>query len=108
MESMEAVPTKRVVAVMFPLPLVERKLLANIFDDGWEFDDARKVERPAAVLLRPCSSQTIAAVRRRFPDARIVVVETPLYGGSYLASPDEKALEVGADLYLVEGGSLAA
>jgi len=86
----------------------ERKLLADTLDEGWEFRDARRVEDAAAVLLRPCSTQTVAAVRRRFPDARIIVVEPPVLDGSYVASPVERALEVGADVYLAEATSWAA
>jgi hypothetical protein len=61
------------------------------------------------VLLRPCSSQTVAAVCRRFPDARIVVVEgMPFDGAIRVRGPIQRLLEAGADLYLAEMGSMAA
>ena len=102
-------PTNRVAAVMFPIDAKERMALASAFGGGWEVRDGRNTERAAAVLLRPCSSQTVAAVRRRFPDARIVVVEgTPFDGTTQLRRAVQRLLEAGADLYLAEVGSMAA
>ena len=101
--------TSRMAAVMFPINPMERMALAAALGGGWEFQDGRSTERAAAVLLRPCSSQTVAAVRRRFPDARIVVVEdAPFDGATQVRSQIRRLLEAGADVYLAEMGSMAA
>lgn len=102
-------PTNRVAAVMFPIDPRERMALTAAFGGGWEVHDGRSTERAAAVLLRPCSSQTVAAVRRRFPDALIVAVEdSPFDDATPVRGPIQRLLEAGADLYLAEVGSMAA
>jgi hypothetical protein len=93
---------------MFPVAATERMALANALGDGWEVQDGRRVERADTVLVLPCRSQTVAAVRRRFPDARIVVVDSPLEGATHLPGPIQRALEAGVDLYLAHTASIAA
>ena len=89
--------TVRVAAAMFPVAAAERMALMTALGDGWEVQDGRRVERADAVLLLPCSGQTVAAVRRRFPDARIVLVDSPLESATHPAGPIHRVLEAGAD-----------
>ncbi len=100
--------TVRVAAAMFPVAAAERMALMTALGDGWEVQDGRRVERADAVLLLPCSGQTVAAVRRRFPDARIVLVDSPLESATHPAGPIHRVLEAGADLYLPHIADIAA
>jgi hypothetical protein len=86
----------------------ERRAIADVMGQGWDVLDGRVVDRAAVVFIRPCSWQTIAGVRTRFPDARLVVVDSALGGSSYVAGPVRRALAAGADEYLgmTEGGAV--
>ena len=101
-------PEERVAAVMFRLSGPEGSALAAAMGEGWAVRDARQVEDPDAVLLRPCSSQTVGAVRRRYPEARIIVLDTPIGGADRGQGPIQRALEAGADLYLSQASAQAA
>jgi hypothetical protein len=101
-------PGERVAAVMFPADALERTTLAGTLGPGWTALDGRKVDRAGAVFVRPCSIQTVAGVRRRFPDARIVVVESSVPGTTHRVGPIQRLLQAGADQYLTEDGRRAA
>ncbi len=82
-----------VAAVLFPATPTECGALADALGQGWEVRDGRRVDRAAVVFLRACSTQTIAGVRTRFPDAHLVVVEAPLGGSTYVSGRVRRALE---------------
>ena len=73
----------------------EQAAIARVLGQGWEVRDGRAVEHPAVVFLRPCSTATIGALRRRFPAARLVVVDEPLGGSRYVTGPVRRALAAG-------------
>ena len=89
-----------VAAVLFPATPTECQALADALGQGWEVRDGRRVDRAAVVFLRACSTQTIAGVRTRFPDAHLVVVEAPLGGSTYVSGRVRRALRAGVDQYL--------
>jgi hypothetical protein len=98
----------RLAAVMFPASAGELAALVRTLGRGWTVQDGRRVDRAAVVFARPCSIQTIAGLRRRFPDARIVVVESPIPGLSHLVGPIQRLLQAGADQFVTADGRRAA
>ena len=67
-----------------------------------ELVDVREViDDAAAVLAPPCSPQTLAALQRTYPSARVVVVElADDEHGIELGGPVMRSLEAGAEGYL--------
>lgn len=64
------------VAIAFPTTVAERQLLAHAWGSGWEVVDIRSAEpEVSAIMLRPCSPQTLAALHRDYPRATLLVVE---------------------------------
>jgi len=71
-------PRARVAAIMFTVDSTQRAALTAVLGGYWEVRDGRCAEHADAVLFRPCSHQTSAALHRRFPGARFIVVDSPL------------------------------
>jgi hypothetical protein len=93
---------------MFPADPAERAALAASLGHDWTALDGRKMNHAAAVFVRPCSVQTIAGIRRRFPAAHIVIVESSVPGRTHLVGPVQRLLQAGADQYRDEIGRRAA
>ncbi len=84
---------------MFPLPpLDERAALAALCGAG-EVRDSTDTDTADVVVLRPSSPQTVMAVRRRFPEARLVVIDEPA-SGVHVAGPVTRLCDAGVDAYL--------
>ncbi|MCU1352625.1 MAG: hypothetical protein JWM05_1834 [Acidimicrobiales bacterium] len=103
---------EHVAAVMFPLSESEQHRISDDLGAGWTLVDGRRADHPDAVLLPPCSRQTTAALRARFPDAQLIVVDSPtdLSEADHLAlGPIARTLEAGADVYVadVHGAALS-
>jgi len=60
--------------------------------------DTRDVH-PDVVIIRPCSPQTIAGLRRRFPDAVLAAVEQDETEPGLSRMPVTRMLEAGLDRY---------
>ena len=104
----ESASDEHVAAVMFPAGATERAALAASLGHDWTALDGRRIDHAAAVFVRPCSVQTIAGIRRRFPEAHIVIVESSVPGRTHLVGPVQRLLQAGADQYRNEIGRRAA
>jgi hypothetical protein len=103
-----AIRNGHVAAVMFPAAPSERAELARRLGPGWAAQDGRDARRADAVLVRPCSGQTLSALGRRFPGARIIVVDSATERATQHVGPVQRLIEAGADLYLTGELSPAA
>ena len=93
---------------MFPLSASECLGLAEVLGPRWRVVDGRRVDAADLVLLRPCSAPTTAAVRALFAAARLIVLDVAGDEATPTPGPVSRALEAGADVYLVEPGGRAA
>lgn len=97
----DVVPARRVVVTALPLRRRARDRLADRL--GARVVDIREPVDAADVVLTPaCSPQLIGALGRRFPGARIVVVELDDWELDIeLGGPVKRILRGGADAYVL-------
>jgi hypothetical protein len=76
--------------------------LATALGPDFEIDDVRTAPVESdLVLCRPCSPGAITALKRTFPAAQVIVVESPTgFGSVALAGPVSRMRDAGADLYM--------
>ncbi len=90
----------RTVAVMWRAEPAELVVLGRLL--GAVVVDGRDAERPDVVALRPASPETLRGLRRRFPAAELVMVDTD-WATPALLPPAlvERAFAAGADRYVI-------
>jgi hypothetical protein len=96
-------PQRRHLVVAFPLGDDAVAVLADRLGSGFAVRDIR-ADGPAAdiVLAPPSSPQLIAHLKRRFPDALVVITELEdVLRNVHLGGPVSRALDGGADAYYV-------
>ena len=93
----------KVVAVAAPLSKEAREQLAQRMGSAFLVMDIREAPRSADLVIAPVvSPQTIGALKQQFPDARVLVAEiTDPSWGVHLPGPVRRAVDAGADGYLV-------
>ena len=99
---MDAQPARHLV-VAFPLGDDAVAVLADRLGSGFAVRGIR-ADGPAAdiVLAPPSSPQLIGLLKRRFPDAVLVITELEdLLRDVHLGGPVSRALDAGADAYYV-------
>lgn len=92
-----------VVAARLPAQALAR--LEESLGSGLRVVDITDASPDAVLILcPPCSPQTIGALRRQFPRARVVVVEVEdAELGVALKGPVSRSLDAGASAYLTAG-----
>jgi hypothetical protein len=90
------------VVVTFPMTPSARDELATALGPDFEVDDVRTAPVESdLVLCRPCSPGAIRSLKRMFPTARVIVVESPAgFGSVGLAGPVSRMRDAGVDLYM--------
>jgi len=90
----------RTVAVMWRAEPAELVVLGRLL--GAVVVDGRDAEHPDVVALRPASPETLRGLRRRFPAAELVMVDTD-WATAALLPPAlvERAFAAGADRYVI-------
>lgn len=99
----EAATELKLVAVAAPLSKDAREQLAQRMGPTFLVVDIRTAPRSTDLIIAPVvSPQTIGALKRQFPDARVIVAEIddPSWGVR-LPGPVRRAVDAGADGYLV-------
>ena len=103
----EVVGKGRIVVTAFPLPDAARERLEQLLPGSTVVDIRRTVVEADLVLAPSCSPRTIAALKRAFPTAMIVVAELEDDElGVDLPGPVKRLLRAGVDGY-VTADSLA-
>ena len=100
-EQAELVDPRPTVVCAIPLDEVARTQLGAMLGNVELIDVRDVVDDAAAVLAPPCSPQTLAALQRCYPSAKVVVVE--LFDdehGIELGGPVTRSLDAGAGGYL--------
>ena len=103
-ENAEIVGRRTTVVTALPLKRRARARLAELLDARVvDIRDHVDPDEPADVVLTPaCSPQLIGGLGRRFPGARVVVVELDDWEFDIeLAGPVKRILRAGADAYLL-------
>jgi hypothetical protein len=79
-----------------------RDALATALGPDFEVEDVRTAPPESDVVVcRPCSPGAIRSLRRTFPAAQVIVVETSAdFGSVGLAGPVSRMRDAGADLYM--------
>lgn len=82
-----------------------RARLSEQLGPGFVVLDLRKAPRSADIVIAPVvSAQTISALKQMFPRARVVLTEVEdLRWGVSFPGPVQRAVEAGADGYVVAG-----
>lgn len=88
----------RLAAVAYTMSDNEARLLAQHLGAEWDVVDGRDCDHPDLVLVRPCSPQTVAGLRRRFPDTELVALE-PGWPAGPARGPIGRARAAGLDAY---------
>lgn len=97
----EVVPHRRTIITALPLKQAARQRLAELLD-ARVIDVREPCDDPELVLTPACSPQLIGALGRRFPGARIVVVELDDWEFDIeLPGPVKRLLRNGADAYVL-------
>ena len=68
-------PAGRRAAVMFSVQAADYVTLARALGPGWTVEDASRCLDPDLVVVRPCSRQTLAGLRRRFGQVPVVELD---------------------------------
>jgi len=97
-----------VVAVLFPLSPEELSGLGAEFGNHWAVVDGRRAEHADVVLFLPCSQQATAAVRRLFPTAELIVVDSAMDATTPREGWMRRLFDAGADAYACDTAVLAA
>ena len=93
---------RSVVVTAFPLKAPGRAKLAEQLGDVELLDISQAVLGADLVLAPSCSPQCVAALKRAYPTARIVVVELEDWDFNVsLPGPVKRVLNAGADAYLL-------
>ena len=97
----EIVSSRVTVVTALPLKKAARARLAELL--GAEVVDVRHpIDRADLVLTPSCSPQLIGALKRKYPGARMVVVELDDWDFDIdVAGPVKRVLRAGADAYLL-------
>jgi hypothetical protein len=97
----ELLGRRRTIVTALPLEPSVRERLAELAD-ARVVDVREPVERADLVLTPACSPQLIAALKRKYDGARVVVVELDDWEfGIELAGPVKRILRGGADAYVL-------
>ena len=100
-EPAEIVDPRPTVVCAIPLDGEARARLATMLGNVELIDVREVVDDAAAVLAPPCSPQTLAALQRSYPSAKVVVVELfDAEHGVDLGGPVSRSLDAGAEGYL--------
>jgi len=93
-------PPPRRAAVTYPLDEHETRLLHQHLGPEWEIVDARRCDDADLVLMRPCSPRAVSGLRRRFPNADLIAIESD-WAASFGSGqgPIGRALAAGLDGY---------
>lgn len=95
---------RRTVVTAMPLPRPARARLAELLDA--DVVDMRTHVAVADLVLAPsCSPRTVAAIKRAFPDARVVIVEIEDWRFDVeFPGPVMRLIDAGADAYVTADG----
>lgn len=100
-EPAELVDPRPTVVCAIPLDATARARLAGLLGDVDLVDVRDVVDGAAAVLAPSCSPQTLEALQRAYPSAKVVVVELlDDEHGIELGGPVTRSLNAGAEGYL--------
>lgn len=97
----QVVERRRTVVTALPLRRAARQRLARLLDAS-VLDVRDPCEHPDAVLTPACSPQLIGALKRKYPGARVVIVELDDWDLDIeIQGPVKRVLRAGADAYLL-------
>ena len=95
----EVVPRRRTIVTALPLKRAARERLAHLLD-ARVLDMRDPFDEVDMVLTPSCSPQLIGALQRKYPGARVVIVELDDWDLD-LGGPVKRLLRAGADAYLL-------
>jgi hypothetical protein len=92
----------RTVAVMWRATPSDHRKIRYLVGDGSLMEDGRRAVDPEVVVMRPASPQTLRAIRRRFPRAEVVMLDTDWKTAALLRPAlVDRAFAAGADRYVI-------
>lgn len=101
LDDVEVVADRRTIVTALPLKKPARERLAELLQ-ALVVDVRDPIDHVDLVLTPPCSPQLMAALRRKYPAARVIVVELDDWEFDIeLPGPVKRILRGGADAYVL-------
>jgi hypothetical protein len=95
------VASRRTIVTALPLKEAARQKLAQLLD-ARVLDIREPCDKPDLVLTPACSPQLIAALKRKYDGARVVIVELDDWDlGVEIPGPVKRVMRAGADAYVL-------